>query len=47
MKGNFDDCSLKGEGGQKRYIDPMLGLVKEVEKKDEEEEEEGANMKRK
>jgi hypothetical protein len=46
FKGNFDDRSFKGEGGRKRYIDLVLSLLKEVEKKDEEEED-GANMKRK
>jgi len=35
---------FKGKGG-KRYIDLVLGLVKGVEK--EEEEEEGTNLKRK
>ncbi len=47
FKGNFDERSLKGKSGQKRYLDLVLGLVKEVEKKDEEEEEEGADLRKK
>jgi hypothetical protein len=39
-------CSIQDKGG-KKYKQPMLGLVKKVKKEDEEEKEEGVDLRRK
>jgi hypothetical protein len=39
-------CSTQGKKW-KRYKEPMLGLVRKFEKEDEEEEEEGVDLRRK